>query len=174
MDGKNILEICNADRKMQKAMHKDEVIWEPNRRIPATVFYQEIESSGAPSITKESVVKCLESSKFKIAYMNGFERSNDLYSFIYGHGKKQFGDPPQGKVFICAMTARALYLYVRNDAKQLGLIPYHIFENEIEREIDPALYAKYIRPAKEIMGQEKVDNIVEIYQSTRNEMGETP
>lgn len=174
MDSRKILEVCNIDGKMKKAMHKNQVIWEPDRRIPATVFYQEIEYSGAPPITKESVIKCLESSKFKIVHMDGFEKSNNFAAFVYSGGRKKFREPPQGKIYICAMTQMSLYMMTQGYAKGCGLIPYHIFENEIEREIDPALYAKYIRPAKEIMGQEKVDNIVEIYQSTRNKMGETP
>lgn len=177
MNGENILEICNADRKMQKAMHKNQVIWEPDRRIPATVFYQEIELKSDefkfPPITKESVVKCLESSKFKIAYLNGFDGSDKLTKFIQ-RNKEYFGKPPQGKIFICGMTDFRFYVGTQYTAMRLGLMPYHIFENEIEREINPALYAKYIRPAKEIMGQRTIDNIVEIYKSTRNKMGETP
>lgn len=172
MDGKNILEIYDASGKMQKAMYKNKVIWKPDRRIPATVFFQEIEYGGMPPITEEAVRKCLDYSNFKAVHISGFKKSEEFYKFL-SKSKEYFGEPPHGKIFICAMTEMRFYMISLNSATQLGLIPYHIFESEIEREINPILYERYIQPVKEMMDQKIVDGIINYYQSARKRMEES-
>lgn len=171
MDARNILEIYGTGGKIQKAMHKNKVIWEPDRRKPATVFFQEIEFNGALPITEEAVRKCLEKSKFRIAYINGVKDSGQATKFI-SHNKTQFGEPPQGKIFICAMTEMRFYWPSLVSATKLGLIPYHIFENVIKIKIDPDLYAANIQPVIDKLGAEQVKSITEFYRKNRRDMRE--
>lgn len=172
MDGKNILEIYDTGGKMQKAMHKNEVIWKPDRRIPATVFFQEISLQGAPPITEEAVRKCLENSKFRIAYIDGYKSANDKHLLGYNVEKTfQLGLP--GEVFICAETYIQLYGVAAGAAADNKKFPYHIFEDEIKKEIGPDLYAKYIQPAKEIVGKNMVNYMVSLYKQIREKMEES-
>ena len=172
MDGKNTLEIYNASGKMKKAMHKNKVIWEPDRRIPVMVLFQEIEHEGFPPITEEAVRKCLDSTKFKISYIDGFRTINDKH-LQNMNVRKTFSLNPPGEFFICAETHYTLYMFAAVEAAKNKKAPYHVFEDEIKREIDPNLYATYIQPAKDKTGEEKVNAMISFFQARRNEMGET-
>lgn len=172
MDGRKILEVYDAGGKMQKAMHKNEVIWEPDRRIPATVFFQEVDTSESFAIAEEAVRKCLESTKFKIAYIDGYKSGNDAIRLSQASGKI-FKSRPSNEIYICAMTSLGLCLYSCVGAKNNNMLPYHIFEDEIKQEIEPDLYVRYIQPAKDKLGEKYVNNITNWYKTQRNAMGET-
>lgn len=172
MDGKNILEIYNADEEMQKAMHKNQVIWEPDRRIPIMVLFQEIEYEEFPPITEEAVRKCLDSKAFKISYIDGFRTINDTH--LQGPNvRKTFSLNPPGDVFICAETHYTLYMFAASTAAKNEKAPYHIFEDVVKQEIDPNLYATYIQPAKDKVGEERVKAMIGFFQARRDEMRET-
>lgn len=173
MDVRNILEIYGTGGKMQKAMHKNQVIWEPDRRIPVMVFFQEIELSGTPPITEEAVRKCLEKSKFRIAYIDGYRTEQDFSRLGYG-ANKIFKSNPHFEAFICAENHYNLAFLALAASKRNKKVPYHIFEDEIKKEIAPDLYAKYIQPAKDKADQNSVENLIKLFQANRSEiMGET-
>lgn len=167
MDVRNILEIYGTGGKMQKAIHKNKVIWEPDRRIPVMVLFQEIEYKGAPPITEEAVRKCLENSKFRIAYIDGYRTEKDFSRLGYGVNKI-FKSNPHFEAFICAESHYTLATLALGQSKLNKKVPYHIFEDEMKKEIGPVLYAKYIQPAKDKMAKNDVDNLITLFHGNRD------
>lgn len=171
MDGKNILEIYDTGGKMQKAMHKNEVVWRPDKRTPklVTIIYQNVPltSREYPPLPEETMRTCLTEPNFVVFHSDGSNHARDIRPLAI-RSKQLFEEVcVPGEIVIIGLTAPSLNQMIVQNAANAGVLSYHIFEDTIRTDIDAELYKKHIQPLKDQLAPDDIRRIFDDMKASR-------
>lgn len=134
MNGKNILEIYNASGKMQKAMHKNVVIFEAVKKY--------IVIGDRDGVPVKEMMAALTTSDLNVAAST----ESSYASFIdYGKEVNEYTALYSGPAdFIIGAGGVESAESIATEAKKRGIKTYHIFEPEIMDRCDRDVYLDHV------------------------------